>query len=98
MGVRRGAVRFDHKAVGLFRQGEGGEAQGEVGIVFEVVANGWSIEDQGIGLLINQQLNGAPEVGGANDPHVAALGQLRATGALHHSNPMPVQLCRSADA
>ena len=66
---------------------KGGEAQGEVGIVFEVVANGGSIKDQGVALLINQQLNGVPEVGGANYPHVAALGQLHATAAVACRRP-----------
>ena len=62
-----------------------------------MVANGGSIKDQGIGLLILQQLNGALEVGCANDPHVSALSQLHATGALHHRNPTAVELFRSAD-
>ena len=53
-GRAQGAVRFDYEALGLLRQGEGGEAQGEGGVVFEVEANGRSIKDQGINLLINQ--------------------------------------------
>ena len=55
-----------------------------------MVAKGRSIKDQGICLLLHQQLNGAPEVGCANDPHLTALGQLHATGALHHCNPTAV--------
>ena len=56
-----------------------------------------SIEDQGICLAIEHQLNGAVEAGGWHDAHLAVFRELHAIGAFHNGDPPAAELLRTVN-
>ena len=62
-----------------------------------MVAQRVSIEDEGIGLSIQNQLNGALEAGRWHNTHLPVFRQLHAIGAFHHGDPTAAELLWAVD-
>ena len=55
------------------------------------------IEDQGVGLAIQHQLNGAVEAGCWHDAHLAVFRELHAIGAFDDGDSAAAQLLRTVN-